>query len=517
MKNLKQQMNISAVSLIFLLSLFALLLTLFACNDKLDLQEGQVNTDDVDYSNTDEMIQPLIGAYHSFATRGWEEYLLIAVRGDDVNAGGLGDQQDYAGTDLYNYNKDYWMYNSVWSLHYADIVSVNNAADLIQNYKDLADPSDYAKADQYIAETKVLRAWMHFNLSRMWGNIFIINSAVPDTDIEAGVSTKEEVMQYISDLMDEVIPELPNMRPNERTDVKGGVTKYTALALKALANLELKNYQEVANATGEIISSNKFSLYPDFYELFKKPGKLSDENLLEMQYSDYNSGTGDVFYHLYAPFGPQGWTPARANASDGWGFFEPSMKYIKFMLDRGETVRLETSVIFTDRGIAEIKTDPAYATLPVWISNTTPDGDVFNDYARAMFASGKQYLPSVQLTDGRNDYGAGKNMICIRYSEILLMYAEALTHGASGSSMTADQAVNDIRSRAGLSPLSGVTTQQVMDEKFAEMAMEWGTRYFDMIRLGDYNALSYDGRTFTSDKAYLPYPQAQVDALPLEN
>ena len=51
------------------------------------------------------------------------------------------------------------------------------------------------------------------------------------------------------------------------------------------------------------------------------------------------------------------WTPKVAGATDGWGFFEPSMKYIKFMLDRGETVRLETSVIFTDRGIAEIKKD----------------------------------------------------------------------------------------------------------------------------------------------------------------
>ncbi len=84
--------------------------------------------------------------------------------------------------------------------------------------------------------------------------------------------------------------------------------------MKALANLELKNYQGVADATGAIIASNKFSLYPDFYELFKKPGELSNENLLEMQFSDYNSGTGDTFYHLYAPFGPQNWTPARENA-----------------------------------------------------------------------------------------------------------------------------------------------------------------------------------------------------------
>lgn len=509
MKNLKNVLSFSALALI-------MSLCLFSCNDKLDVQEGQLNTGDVDYTKTSDMILPLIGAYNSFATRGWEEILLLSVRGDDINAGGLGDQQDFAETDKYNYNKDYWMYNSLWSLHYSDIVSINNALGLIQQYKDFADPSDYARADQYMAETKVFRAWLHFNLARVWGSIFIINSAIPDEGIAEGVKTKDEVMQYISDLMDEAIPFLPDLRPNERQDISGGVTKYTALAIKAMANLEMKNYQGVADATSQIINSNKFSLFPDFYEEFKKPGERSNENLLEMQFSDYNSGTGDTFYHLYAPFGPTTWTPARANASGGWGFMEPSMKFIKFMLDRNETVRLETSVIFTDRGIAEIKTDPNYATLPGWISNTTRDGDQFDDFAREMFLSGKHYLPSTQLTDLRNDYGAGKNLICIRYASVLLMHAEALTRGANGSGLTADQAVNLVRERAELAPISGVTSAQVLDEKFAELGMEWDTRYYDMLRTENYGELSYDGRSFTADKALLPYPQAQVDALPLE-
>ena len=86
-------------------------------------------------------------------------------------------------------------------------------------------------------------------------------------------------MQHISDQMDEAITNLPDMRPNERNDIRGGVTKYTALAIKALANLELKNYQKVAEATGQIISSGKFSLDPDFYQLFKIPVKLDSENL----------------------------------------------------------------------------------------------------------------------------------------------------------------------------------------------------------------------------------------------
>ena len=236
---------------------------------------------------------------------------------------------------------------------------------------------------------------------------------------------------------------------------------------------------------------------------------------MEMQYSDLGQGSGDNYYYLFSFFGPQGWTPKVEGSADGWGFWEPSIKWIKFMLDRGEYIRLQTSVLFTDRGIAEIKKDPNYATLPSWISNITPSGDKINDFAREMFCSGKHYLPTDQLTPGRVTYGTNKNFQCIRYAEVLLMYAEALTQGASGTAGSAAQAVNIVRARAGLPLLSGVTLDQVMDEKFAELAMEWGTRFFDMVRLGRINELSYEGRTFTTDKTFLPYPQNQVDQLPI--
>ncbi len=509
MKNLKQIFNKAALPI-------ALCLFVFSCSDKLSENDGQLAADDLDFTLTENMILPLVGAYSETYSRGWEDPLLIGVRGDDVNAGGLGDQPLFADTDLYNYDNGFWMYNQVWANFYGDIVDILNAGETIDTYKQFATGNNIALADQYIAETKVLSGFQHLQMSRLWGNIFIITSSNVTADIEKGVATKQEVMQYVSDLMDEAIPFLPDMRPNERQDLPGGVTKYTALAIKAIANLEMENYQGVADATGQIIASGKFSLYPDFYELFKKPGEFSDESLFELQFSDYNSATGAVNNHLYAPFGPSSWTPAVATASGGWGFYEPSMKYIKFMLDRGEVKRLQTSVLFTPRGIAEIKTDPNYATLPAFVSNTTPDGDTFNDYPRAKFASGKHYLPSVQLTTGRNDYGSGKNFLIYRYAEILLMHAEALTNGATSSAMTADQAVNTVRLRAGLGTISGVTSQNVIDEKFAEMAMEWGVRYFDMIRLNKYDELSYDGRTFTADKELLPYPQAQLDLLPLE-
>jgi hypothetical protein len=502
---------------ILIISTFTLiaLFSTTGCKKYLDEPaENKTITGETDYTISDNMILPLLGTYAEFQNTEWEDFPLIAVRGDDVNAGGLGDQQDFAETDKYTYNKDFWMYNSLWQNYYQNMFSANSAMEQIALYQPYASAT---LAAQYTSEAKVLKSWWLFHLSRVWGDLPVPPSSDPSELYVTPLSTKDEIMQMISTWMDEAIPNLPALRPNQRTDVPGGVTKYTALAMKALANLELKNYQAVADATGEIINSGKYTLESDYYELFKLKGKLNDENILEMQYSDLGQSSGDNYSYLFAFFGPQGWTPAVTGSGDGWGFWEPSMKYIKFMLDRGETVRLETSVLFTDRGIAEIESDPNYATLPSWISNTTRSGDKINDFAREMFVSGKHYMPSTELTTGRTDYGTNKNFQCIRYAEILIMYAEALTQGASGNAGSADDAVNAVRARAGLSPLSGVTNAQVMDEKFAELAMEWGNRFYDMIRLGRTDELSYDGRTFSADKTFLPYPQNQVDQLPVLN
>ncbi len=513
--------------LIFSTFVLVVLLGFSGCEKYLDEPaENRTFTGETDYTKSDDMILPLIGVYERLNSVDyyWSNFPLISVRGDDVNAGGLGDQQDFDATDKYIYNKDYWMYNDLWEGYYKHMITANSAIEQIALYKENSPNKTQTDklAAQYTAEATVLKAWWLFQISRVFGALPVPPSADPSELLVAELSSKDQIMQMISDWMDEAIPDLPAMRPNQRTDLPGGVTSYTAYAIKALANLELKNYQAVADATGEIMKSGLFTLETDYYNLFKVKdatgkivGKLNNENLLEMQYSDLGQGTGDNYYHLFAFYGPQGWTPAVTGAGDGWGFYEPSLKYIKFMLDRNETIRLETSVIFTDRGIAELTSDPDYANLPAWISSTTRSGDKFNDYARAMFASGKHYLPSDQLTPGRTSYGTNKNFTCIRYAEILLMYAEAVTQNAAETAGSADEAVNKIRTRAGLSNLSGVTNDQVMDEKFAELAMEWGTRYYDLIRLGKTNELSYDGRTFSADKIFLPYPQNQVDQLPI--
>ena len=486
-----------------------LLMVVFSgCTDKLDAPFENVSfTSDVNYEIGEDMILPLLGAYHGLYTRGWEEPVTLGVRGDDVNA--AGDQVPMQEQDEFNYFPSHWNLNALWQGHYNDIIRAFSAMEEIEKYRPAA--NNDALANQYLAECRVIRSFLYLNLARSFGGCIVIEEL--DNIQNTPLSSKAEVLQYIVDEMDEVIPNLPDMHPNKRTDIRGGMTRYTAYAIQALAYQEMENYQGVADATSAIISSGEYELADDFYHLFKKAGKLDDEIILEFQFSDFNQGEGDRFGHGFAPFGIGGWTPVVEGAGAGWGFYEPTMKYIQFMLDRGETVRLETTVIFTPDGITQVQNE--YGSIPEWVTNTNREGDIFNNNARLNFVSGKFVQPSTELIPGRTGFGSNKNLIVIRYSEMLLMYAEALTRGASGNtSLSADDAVNLVRARAGLGNLSNVTTQDVLDEKFAELATEWGVRFYDMIRTENTAELSHEGKTFTMDKAYFPFPADQVAELP---
>ncbi|HWK59373.1 MAG TPA: RagB/SusD family nutrient uptake outer membrane protein [Parapedobacter sp.] len=477
-----------------------------------DPLENEQIAEETDYTQTGNMVLLIYGAYNDLYHLQWETFPTISVRGDDVNP--AGDQEPLIETDQYRYDRNFWMYNSAWLNLYTDLLHWHGAIEEIEKYQEAgANPST---AQQYIAEIKTMQAFQLFQLARLWGSILIPESSQPSHLFNVELSSFEDVMQYISSSMDEAIPLLPNVRPNQRTDIKGGITRHTALAIKAMANLELKNFPAVAEATGQIISSELFTLEEDYYQLFKIPGKLNDENLLEFQYSDYGTGSGNSNrFNSFEFFGPNGgaWTPAVSGKSGGWGFWEPSYKYVKFMLARGERERLQTTVNFTPAGIADLRNDGI--TVPSWVSNVTPEGDAFGNYSRYKYLSGKYYLPSTQLTAGRTAWGENKNFICIRYAEVLLMHAEALVSGATSSVMTADEAVNAVRGRVGMGALSGVTIDDVLDEKFAEFATEWGIRFYDLMRHGRTSELTYDGRTFPGDQArFLPYPLAQQEIIP---
>ena len=109
-----------------------------SCSKNLDvLPENRTFTAETDYTKTSDMINPLLGVYAGMSvTDGeWEDFPIIGVRGDDVNAGGGSDQPDLAATDKYNYNRTFWALNTFWEAYYQHLFASQSAMEQIALFK----------------------------------------------------------------------------------------------------------------------------------------------------------------------------------------------------------------------------------------------------------------------------------------------------------------------------------------------------------------------------------------------
>lgn len=462
-------------------------LTTSSCSDFLDkLPENSVEIESVDYTNTANMYMPVSGIYAKSRNllASWSTYGCLLVRGDDVDKGGAPTDQieyEYASNFQYDQLATFWALNGTWQNYYNVISLVNAALESLDKYAEhLTSDSDKALNAQYQAEVRFFRALSYYYLVNLWNDVPIL---VDNQQLDIFRSPKADVIKYLYQDLDYCIANLPAIRPNESAH-PGAVTKYTAEALKAKMKMHENAWEDVLSLTNDIIDSGKFELYPDFYNLFKIPGKLCNESLLEYQFTDFGNGSGDIVQsdNWFAFMGPRGEAPI-----SGWAFIEPTEKIVKLFEDRGETVRAETTFLMTDA--------------------TTRDGDHIPAAVEGepVVYNGKAYTPSNQMTPGRTGYGDNNNIRVLRYADVLLMNAEAKVRlGQNG-----DAPLNLVRERAQMKPITNATLDQILEERQVELAVEWGERFFDLVRT-DRAAQELEGFVKGEHECY-PIPQDQID------
>lgn len=105
----------------------------------------------------------------------------------------------------------------------------------LENIEKVPDISEYEKR-KWIAEVKVLKAYYHFYLVRMYGPIPIVRESLPiSTDVKSVKVYRDpvdECFSYIVELIDEARDDLPLKIDNEIDDL-GRITLPIALSLKA--------------------------------------------------------------------------------------------------------------------------------------------------------------------------------------------------------------------------------------------------------------------------------------------
>jgi len=336
---------------------------------------------------------------------------------------------------------------------------------------------DATAKTRYLGEAQFLRSLAYFNLVRAYGDVPLqVKVAESGEELNPPRSPKADVYALMVNDLTAAATALPQAYGS--ADV-GRATKGAALALLAKVQLYQKNYAASLAASDQVMALG-YSLAPSFYDMFRIRGENGPESIFEVQCTTL-PGNCDASNSQWAEC-------QMARPQFGWGFFTPTTD-LENAFELGDKRKLGTILY---RGA------------------TTPDGDVIDANVSNPRYNMKAYVPnSVTKTCG---YGRDQNIRVLRLGEVLLLNAEAANELGQTAKALTD--VNLVRARAGLSPLSGLsqdaTRQAIWKERRVELALEYGDRFFDLVRQGR-AATVLSSKGFKAGKNELmPIPLTQI-------
>jgi len=476
---------IIAISSIFLLT---------GCTDFLSIRpEATVPSTGMDYTKPENIFLPISAAYANMRTGSTHSFSYVGafeITSDNADKGSSPeDNPTMKQLDEFTFDPSNTLINELWGGYFNVVSGANNALYQMPLFESaLLNEGDKAYTRQCAGEAKTIRAYAYFNLVRLFGRVPVLDKTLTSDELAAKKQeSTDSIYRFIEKDLLEAIKVLPE---SYTSNWAGRISKYSAMAIKAKVHMYRNEWDSVASLTDRIMASGNFDLLPNFRKEFSLDGKNSVESLFEIQSSTLGKSNGDQTYLEYAFVqGPRGNSPGNMQ---GWGFCTPSTNLINFFTARHDSVRALTTFLL--RG------------------TKTPEGDSIKAGCTNPVYNGKVYTPSVSNKWSFNGYGFDQNVHIIRYSDVLLMFAEAKVKGATvgnKSGFTALSAVNKVRDRVKLPLLNAVVLQDVWDERRAELALE-EDRFFDLVRSGQ-AATVLAGNGFKAPKNNVfPIPSAQI-------
>lgn len=475
------------------------------------------------YQSEEQLFKGLIGAYDplqwTFPDGAWTSSVMLGeIRSDNANAGGdpsNGDQPGWQAIDDFNNSsltlesQSFWK-RGYWGVYRSNVIIANEEVQTDQ-------------ADIYRAEAKFLRAFYHFDLFRTFGPVPAINKVLTEKDYQAmeRVSVDSLFSFMTNDLLD-AIPTLPETKYTG--EFAGRVSRTTAQALLGKLYLywaDMKNddpalFDRAATQLSAVVSSGQYQLVDDYAELFAFGVKNNEESVFEIQHTNkVPSDWGGVQFidgnMITQLCGIRGLCTDHPEYDAGWGFLLPTESLNSHFL-ADDDYRRDAAIISID--------ELADEGCPVNLGDQNELD--FEGYWQQKYANFNSYTAP---NGGDLNLQKDPNEPVIRYSDVLLMLAEALIRG-NGSTGEAAQYIDMVRERAaGPDANTFRNTQQLMSdegmtildviwyERRAEFAGE-GDRWFDLIRSGRVNASLFDGEKASNlnmDEIWLAIPQRDIE------
>ena len=490
--------------LLAILTLFGSL-TFTSCEDFLTEEvRGQQNLDTY-FTTADECEAYITGCYQDITCGGWWNintvWLLSEMCSDDAWMGNTTQSQsDYISLAHYQGNgASNGPISNFWQYRYKGILRCKVAIDRISN-TELEDKELQARL---VAEARFLRGYFYFELARNFGGVPLITEFKMPEEIQ-GITraSLENTYKFIEEDLIAAAEVLPKRSEYADADM-GRATSGAALGLLGKVYLYQEKWTEARDVlqklipesgyTGEDAQTTEYDLLPNFGDVWDKDFDNSVESLFEVQYE----------YHATLAVGGSlstvtGARSCGAALGDGWAWCQPTANLEAAYSEDDE--RREWTIIKT--GCTEIKGETEENFTK--ILNDNKDISVYDDCVEkynlpanslVIDPSGhksgriirKYYLP---LNDRPEVYNTDKSPLnhrILRYADVLLMYAEACNELSDDTH--AQAALNRVRNRAGLSPVS-VTGNElrhaIRNERRLELAFEQN-RLYDIRRWKDDN------------------------------
>lgn len=411
----------------------------------------------------------------------------------DFNSGGVGDIDNFVHTPTN------FIFNNIWSGHFNAIIAANKAIEVLGK-----STIDATTKNRLLGEARFLRGLFYFNLVRFFGGVPLITTVpLPSEGNSDALNTRATAAAVYNVIIGDfqfAVDNLP-LKGDPATQV-GRANKGAAQAYLAKVYLYQGNWPKVLELTDAVITSNKYSLVTDYNYIFREKavggqgGNNNSESIFEVQ-TGINAGENAVsplFSNGQGPRGRGGWNDL------GFGFNTPTTD-LSGSYEGGDTRRGAT-IIFINPTVPA----PNSTGTVLWDGYRIPSKDSVENDRYSYKAYHSPIAESPQVTNNKDS--KPKNIRLMRYSEVLLMYAEASAKGAGGDGVNK---LNQVRARANL-PVTTLTQANVWKERRVELAME-ADRFLDLVRQGRAGTvLRAHGKPFIDNKHELfPIPQAQRD------
>lgn len=499
-------------------------------------------TDKANYmKNASEAQYVLLGVYRDMiltGTYGYHLSLLLTLPSDIAKCEGS-TTNGFRQVPSNAYSSTQGDIQTTWADLYKSVYDANNFIETLQMRADQFPEADRPLATVYMAEARGLRALYYFELVRWFGNVALITSTSqayqhPSTYTQA---KPEDVYKFIEEDLLYAIDNLPyaqddQLRSNSsfrlsKGSVLGLLTKVYATWAGAPVKDESK-WEKAAKTAKILVESGKHHLLSDYEQLWKNTCSGvwdAQESLIEVSfYAPTVTGTAAL-----DPCGRVGkWNGVAASGintvrnAGNWKVVPTFLRdWYKREDDRrwqisfadyvygkntatnqdGVKLPINASVSFelaikSDEELQQLKEEGKLTDKQIQTIKDSRQKDYDNKICPAKWNTENYVSSNNALVNA--DY-SNINWYILRYSDVLLLYAEALNEWKHSPTPEAYTALNMVRRRGfGASDIMSANPeidraeleystfqQAIRDERAYELAFE-GHRRQDLVRWGIY-------------------------------